>query len=134
MRIKNNSTFIKLSAVALFIAIFAISCKPKPPTPPNKSNCEAKGKFAKGLCLPSIYNNFVIIENGTNEYLVPCESDVPIPQNIKVGQAVEFSFEEQSLKAKGSKCKTFARCYAMPDKPYRYVKITCIKTKSSVNQ
>lgn len=129
MKTINNKSVVKLSIITLFIAFVAVSCKPEPPTPPSKDDCELQGKFTRGLCLPSIFNNFVIIENGTNEYLVPCESDVPAPQHIKDGDNVEFSYEE--IPFKDSKCEAMINCDAIPDKPYRFVRITCLKTKNS---
>ncbi len=132
MRIINKLSMLKFSVIALFIASMATSCKPEPPappSPPSNGDCELKGKFTRGLCLPSIYHNFVIIEDGTDEYLVPCESVAPIPQKIEDGQRVEFSYEE--IDFLDSECAKMINCDAIPDKPYRYVKITCVSVKSS---
>lgn len=124
-----KSKILKLGVVTLILSVLVISCKSEPPTPPKKDNCELKGKFTRDVCLPSIYNNFVILDEVNDRFLAPCESEVPIPQNIKEGQSVEFSYEEIPY---GGECAKMIICHAIPNKPYKFVRITCIKVKTPV--
>jgi len=131
MKIIKNKT-VKMGVVALVLSVIAISCKPEPPEPPKpptKGNCELKGKFTRDVCLPSIYNNFVILDEKNDRFLAPCESDVAIPQNIEEGQLVEYSYEEIPY---GGECEKMIICDAIPSKPYKFVRITCITPQVSI--
>ena len=125
---------IKSSLLMLTIAVFAVACKPEPPTPPKQpveGKCEYTGKFVNGACIPSIYNGYVIFDEKNDRYLAPCESDVPIPMHIKGGEEVSYSYEEISI---NSECEKQIICAAIPDKPYVFVKITCLDRGVTITQ
>ncbi len=136
-KLNRNNIAIRLVIVALILTFAA--CKPEPPkppkqtppTPPSKGNCELTGVLSNDECLPSIYNGLSIIDDATGIFLAPCESDVPIPQNIKNGDKIEFSYEEIPY---GSSCEKIIVCHREITSPYKFVRITCFKTKNSTAQ
>lgn len=121
---------IKTGLAVISLTILAASCKPEPPTPPSPplgDKCENVGKFYRDVCLPSIFNGYVILDEKNNRYLAPCESEVPIPMHIEPNEEVYYEFEEIDMT---SECEKQIICHAIPDKPYKFVKITCLKRNS----
>lgn len=138
-----KSKTLQFSVMLLVVAIAFVACKPTPPTPPlppkpptqnppqdpkGKGNCELTGILSNDECLPSIIDGFAIVDDATGIFLAPCESNVTFPKSLKPGDKVEFSYEEIN----GSSCEELIVCQRHITSPYKFVRITCFKTKTSI--
>ncbi|KAB2913384.1 MAG: hypothetical protein F9K23_17135 [Bacteroidetes bacterium] len=120
----------KLAVIcAMFTMTVFSSCKQDPVPPPDNGNgkgdCKQSGRLAYATCTASIFNDLCIVPDNEDVYLVPCESTAGSPQFMNENEPINFSYEE--IPAEECSCRERIVCTAVPDKPVKYVRITCIE-------
>lgn len=122
----NQTTKLAVICALLTMVVFS-SCKQDPVPPPDNGNgdCKQSGRLAYATCTASIFDNLCIIPDNEDVYLVPCESSAGSPKFMSENEPIRFSYEE--IPAEECSCRDRISCTAVPDKPIKYVRITCIE-------